>query len=61
MVLPGPVKPLAALDDMIGAARALASSLNAGVFDASRQPFDENSAQALKASVKDWMKRSGVA
>lgn len=54
MLLPGPVKPLAAFDDMVKTARLLASSLNAEVFNVQRQALNEESARALRAEVEAW-------
>ncbi|HSW15492.1 MAG TPA: cell division protein ZipA C-terminal FtsZ-binding domain-containing protein [Solimonas sp.] len=60
MLLPGPAKPAAALQDMIATAQALASALNAEVFDASRQQFTAETARTLKADVGSWAQRNGV-
>ena len=54
LLLPGPVKPLAAFDDMLATARALAQSLNAEVFDAHRQPLTEDAAKYLRGEVDSW-------
>lgn len=54
MVLPGPVKPQAALQDMIATAQALARSLNAEVFDSKKQILTPESQRALEADVKEW-------
>lgn len=54
LVLPGPVKPVAAFDDMLSITRALAASLNAEVFDARRQPLTDDAARALRNEVESW-------
>lgn len=54
LVLPGPVKPVAAFQDMVATARALAKSLNADVYDSKRQLFDAASERTLKAEVETW-------
>lgn len=61
MLLPGPAKPGAALQDMISTAQALAGALNAEVFDASRQPLTPDNARTLKADVASWAQRNGIA
>jgi cell division protein ZipA len=60
MVLPGPTQPAAALQDMIATARALASQLNAEVFDASRQLFNADAQRVLVAEVETWARRNGL-
>lgn len=60
MLLPGPAKPAAALQDMLATAQALASALNAEVFDASRQPLTAETARTLKADVGSWAQRNGL-
>ncbi len=60
MLLPGPAKPAAALQDMISTAQALAAALNAQVFDASRQPLTPDNARTLKADVGAWAQRNGI-
>lgn len=54
MVLPGPVKPVAAFEDMLATARALAKSLNGEVFDMQRKPLSDEAARALRAEVEAW-------
>lgn len=54
MVLPGPVKPVAAFDDMLATSRALARALNGEVFDMQRKPLSEDSARILRADVEAW-------
>lgn len=61
MVLPGPVKPIAAFQDMVATARALAKSLNADVYDAKRQLFDAASERTLKAEVEGWARSNHLA
>jgi cell division protein ZipA len=54
MVLPGPHLPMAAFDDMLATARALARALNAEVFDMQRQVLTDASARTLRAEVETW-------
>jgi cell division protein ZipA len=54
MVLPGPLKPVAAFDDMLTTARALARTLNAEVFDVQRQLLTDASARTLRGEVETW-------
>ena len=61
MLLPGPARPGAALQDMISTAQSLANALNAEVFDASRQPLTPDNARTLKADVGAWAQRNSVA
>mgnify|MGYP001546457829 CR=1 FL=1 len=61
MVLPGPVKPVAAFNDMVSTARALAKALNADVYDARRQPFTADSERAQKAEVESWARSNHLA
>ena len=61
MVLPGPVKPVAAFQDMVATARALAKSLNAEVFDSKRQPFAAESERAQRAEVEAWARANHLA
>lgn len=60
MLLPGPAKPQAALQDMIATSQALAGALNAEVFDVGRQPFTAETARTLRADVESWAQRSGA-
>jgi cell division protein ZipA len=60
LVLPGPERPLAVLQDMIATARTLASQLNAEVFDVSRQPFTADSQRVLQTEVETWARRNGL-
>lgn len=61
MILPGPVKPVAAFADMVSTARALAKSLNADVYDSKRQPFNAENEQAQKAEVQAWAQANHLA
>lgn len=61
MVLPGPVKPVTAFQDMVSTARALAKSLNAEVFDSRRQPFTADSERAQRAEVEAWARANHLA
>ena len=60
MILPGPTKPQAALQDMVATARALAEQLNAEVFDASRQLFTADAQRVLVAEIETWARRNGL-
>lgn len=60
MILPGPAKPQLALQDMIATARALASQLNAEVFDASRLGFNADAQRVLVAEIETWARRNGL-
>lgn len=61
MVLPGPIKPVAAFSNMVSAARALASSLNADVYDSKRQLFDAENEKAQRAEVEAWARVNNLA
>lgn len=54
LVLPGPVAPLVAFDDMVTTADRLAARLRAEVYDSRRQPLGAQAAQALRAEVGAW-------
>jgi cell division protein ZipA len=54
MVLPGPVKPLNALHDMLATTQALARALNAEVYDSKKQPLTSETMRALQADVEAW-------
>lgn len=54
MVLPGPLKPAAALQDMLSTAQALARALNAEVYDGRKQPLTGESMRELQRDVEDW-------
>ncbi|WP_421793157.1 cell division protein ZipA C-terminal FtsZ-binding domain-containing protein [Hydrocarboniphaga effusa] len=60
MVLPGPVKPLTALHDMLATTQSLARALNADVFDGSKQPLSSEAMRALQADVEEWAKTAGL-
>jgi cell division protein ZipA len=60
MVLPGPVKPLNALHDMLATAQALSRALNVQVFDARKQPLTQESMRGLQAEVEEWAKAAGL-
>ena len=60
MVLPGPVKPLTALHDMLATTQSLARALNADVFDGSKQPLSSEAMRALQADVEGWAKAAGL-
>lgn len=60
MVLPGPVKPLTALHDMLATTQSLARALNADVFDGSKQPLSSEAMRALQADVEGWAKTAGL-
>jgi cell division protein ZipA len=54
MVLPGPVKPLNALHDLLATTQALARALNAEVYDSKKQPLTSETMRALQADVEAW-------
>lgn len=58
MVLPGPVKPVYAMRNLLDTAKELARSLNAELFDAKRQPFTAESERTMIAEVEDWAQRN---
>lgn len=58
MLLPGPGRPQLTLQDMVATTQALASSLNAEVFDANRKPFTADTARQLQADVEAWAQRN---
>ena len=60
MVLPGPVKPLTALHDMLATTQSLARALNAEVFDGKKQPLSSEAMRALQADVEGWAKTAGL-
>lgn len=61
MVLPGPVKPLEALQAMLETARGLAKSLNAELYDSEqRAPFTAERERALRQQVEEWARRSAA-
>lgn len=60
MVLPGPVRPQLALQDMLSTTQALAQALNAEVYDERRQRFTPDSARQLQADVDAWVQRHGL-
>lgn len=54
MVLPGPVKPVTALHDLLATAQGLARALNAEVYDSKKQPLSSELMRALQADVEAW-------
>ncbi len=54
MTLPGPLKPVACLDDMFSTCDRLAGALNAEVFDQRREILTDDTRQALRQRVADW-------
>lgn len=60
MVLPGPVKPLTALHDMLSTTQALARALNAEAFDSRKQALTSESLRALQADVEAWARAAGL-
>lgn len=56
MVLPGPLQPVVALQDMMSTALALGRSLNAEVYDARKMPLDSEAMRTLQADVESWSK-----
>jgi len=58
MTLPGPVRPVAAFQDMLDTARGLAKSLNAELYDTEqRAPLSPERERALHEQVEDWARR----
>ena len=60
MVLPGPVKPLTALHDMLATTQSLARALNADVFDGNKQPLSSEAMRTLQGEVEEWAKTAGL-
>ncbi len=54
LVLPGPMKPVSALHDLLATAQALARALNAEVYDSKKQPLSSELMRALQADVEAW-------
>jgi cell division protein ZipA len=54
MVLPGPVPPITAFQDMLATTQALARQLNAEVYDGKRRPLSTTAARALQAEVEAY-------
>lgn len=58
MVLPGPGKPVEALNSMLDTARTLAKALNAELYDSQqRAPLTPSRELELRAQVEEWAKR----
>jgi cell division protein ZipA len=58
MMLPGPVRPVAAFQDMLDTARGLARALNAELYDTEqRAPLSPERERALHEQVEDWARR----
>ena len=58
MVLPGPVRPVAAFQDMLDTARGLAKALNAQLYDSElRAPLTSERERALHEQVEEWARR----
>jgi cell division protein ZipA len=56
--LPGPVRPVAAFQDMLDTARGLARALNAELYDTEqRAPLSAERERALHEQVEDWARR----
>lgn len=60
MNLPGPVVPVVALDDLVSAARGLATALRADIFDGRRQRLTDDVAAALRAEVETWARTNKI-
>ena len=61
MVLPGPQRPLDALQAMLETARGLAKSLNAELYDSDeRAPLTTERERALRQRVEEWARRSAA-
>lgn len=61
LTLPGPIKPVAALEEMFIACDRLAGSLNAEVFDQQRQSVSENTRRELRERVATWARKRNLA
>jgi cell division protein ZipA len=60
MQLPGPMRPVAAFQDMLDTARGLARALNAELFDTEqRAPLSPERERALHQQVEEWARRHG--
>lgn len=58
LVLPGPVRPVAAFQDMLDTARGLARALNAELYDSElRAPLTPERERALHEQVEEWARR----
>jgi cell division protein ZipA len=58
MVLPGPVRPVAAFQDMLDTARGLARALNAELYDSElRAPLTPARERELHEQVEEWARR----
>lgn len=57
MVLPGPVKAIVALQDMLDTAAALGRALNAEVITAQREILDNDQRRAILADVESWLRQ----
>lgn len=56
--LPGPVRPVAAFQDMLDTARGLARALNAELYDSEqRAPLSPERERALHEQVEEWARR----
>lgn len=54
MVLPGPVQPVVALQDMMTTAQTLARALNAEVYDSRKQPLNADAMRLLQNDIEAW-------
>jgi cell division protein ZipA len=62
MVLPGPARPLEALQSMLETARGLAKALNAELYDSDqRAPLTTERERELRIQVEEWARRSAGA
>ena len=58
MQLPGPVRPVAAFQDMLDTARGLARALHAELYDSEqRAPLTPERERALHEQVETWARR----
>lgn len=58
MTLPGPLRPVAAFQDMLDTARGLARALNAELYDTEqRAPLSPERERALHGQVEEWARR----
>jgi cell division protein ZipA len=59
MVLPGPVPPLEAFQDMLRTAQSLAGALNAEVYDNRKKPLTSAAILVLRSDVDAWAQTQG--
>ena len=60
LMLPGPTKPVIALQDMIDTAQSLGRALNAEIYDGKKLPLSAEAIRAMLQEVEDWAKAARV-